>query len=85
MNKHVDPALKLYRNIPVMINSNKNLDKGQGNGTFARFRGIYLKDGASLREKRWDGKVANTILVNDVEYIVCEHWVGTMGKNGELI
>ena len=70
MNKHVDTALKLYRNIPVMINSNKNLDEGRGNGTLARFKGICLKDGASLREKRWNGKVVNTVSVDDVEYIV---------------
>ena len=68
-----------------MINSNKNLDEGRGNGTLARFKGICLKDGASLREKRWNGKVVNTVSVDDVEYIVCEHWEGKKGKNGEMI
>ena len=27
----------------------------------------------------------NTVLVDDVKYILCEHWVSKMGKNGEMI
>ena len=84
MNKHVDPDLKLYRNILVMINSNKNQDEGKVNGTLARFKVICLKDGACLREKRWNGKVVNTGSVDDVECILCKHWEVKREENGEM-
>ena len=43
-NRHTDPALKLYYKCPIMINTNKDIEKGLANGTLARFLGVKLKN-----------------------------------------
>ena len=73
-NKKVDPALKFYNGIFLMINTNKDLSKGRANGTLCRGLGIKLKDNAHLRSKNWDGKLIPTVSVDDIEYMLCEHY-----------
>ena len=34
-SKHIDPVLKLYTGIPIMLNSNEHIEQGCGNGTLA--------------------------------------------------
>ena len=50
-NKKIDPVLKLYCNIPIMINSNKDIKQGRGNGTLARVKRVCVKDIQSIRKK----------------------------------
>ena len=80
-NKHVDPALKLYTGIPIMLNSNDHIEQGRGNGTLARFRKVVLKNDSTLTSKIWDGYHVNTVSVDDVKFIVCEHWEDSGGSN----
>ena len=40
-NKHIDPALKFYNGVPLMITSNTNLKKGLDNG--ARITGLSIQ------------------------------------------
>ena len=73
-NKKIDPALKFYSGIPLMINTNDELDKGRANGTLCRGIGVKLKSDSQTRMKTWDGKVVPTVSVDDVEYMLCEHY-----------
>ena len=41
--RHIDPVLKLYSGIPLMITTNKDHKKGRGNGTLCRVISIKLK------------------------------------------
>ena len=79
-NKKIDPALKLYNNIPLMINSNADLAKGRANGTLCRFLKIKLKQNANMYKKKWDGKLINTVSIDDFEYILCEHYPDSLCK-----
>jgi hypothetical protein len=72
-NKKVDPALKFYNRIPLMINTNKDLDKGRGSGTLCWGIGIKLKKGTKVKSKIWDGKTIPTVSIDSVEYMLCEH------------
>ena len=80
-NKHVDPALKLFTGIPIMLNSNEYIEQGRGNGTLARFKKVVLKNDSTLTSKLWDGYHVNTVSVDDVKFIVCEHWKDSGGSN----
>ena len=73
-NKKIDPALKFYKGIFLMINTNKDLKKKRGNGTLCRGLGIKLKTGAQVKMKEWDGKLVPTVSVDDVEYMICQHY-----------
>ena len=70
-----------------MINSNKEIDKGIANGTLGRFKGIKLKNNNrdNVSYKNWDGYKVRTVSVEDVEYILCEHWEGKKDKNGIIL
>lgn len=72
--KRVDPALKWYPGIPLMITSNDDIKKGRANGTLCRGLKVKLKENMIPRWKNYDGKKVTTISVNDCEYMLCEHW-----------
>ena len=57
-----------------MINTNKDLKKKRGNGTLCRGLGIKLKSGAQVKMKEWDGRFIPTVSVDDVEYMICQHY-----------
>ena len=73
-NKKIDPALKFYAGIFLMINSNTDLKKHRANVTLCKGIGIKLKEHARLHMKIWDGKLVPTVSIDDVEYMVCEHY-----------
>ena len=83
-NKKVDPALKFYSQIPRMINSNIDIDEGRANGTLCRGIGVKLKGNAQVRKNNWDGKIINTVSVDDVEYILCEHDANALVQNKQF-
>ena len=85
--KLIDPALKLYHDLPVMSNSNKDVKNGIANGTLARFKGIKLKnnDKSKVFFKNWDGYKVRTVSAADVEYILCEHWEGKKDVHGNIL
>ena len=64
-----------------MLNSNDHINEGRGNGTLARFRKVVLKKDSTLTCKIWDGYHVNTVSVDDVKFIVCEHWEDSGGTN----
>ena len=85
VNKQIDLVLKLYTNIPLMLTSNEYIEQGCGNGTQARFKNIVLKENATLKSKVWDGFHTNTVSVDNIRYMVCEHWEGTADINNNSI
>ena len=86
-NTLVDPALKLYHDIPIMLNKNIDVPNGLANGTLARFKGIKLKndDRSKIIIKNWDGYKVRTVSVQDIEYIICEHKEGKKDKFGKIL
>jgi len=70
----IDPSLRLYVGAPAMCISNKNIDKGQANGTQCTIVGVKLKNTApSLRWVNWDGRKVNAVSASDVDYVECMH------------
>lgn len=47
-NKKIDPALRFYPGVPLMITSNVHIKKRRGNGTLCRGLKLKLKHGATL-------------------------------------
>ena len=72
-NKTIDPELKLYTNIPLMINTNDDIENFRANGTLCRGCTVKLKPSAQVRKKIRDGRLINTISVDEAEYILCKH------------
>ena len=65
-----------------MINSNDDIDKGRANGTICKgISVIKLRTGTKLVPKIWDGRIINTVSVDDVEYIICQHYENTLATS----
>ena len=47
----VDPALKFFSNIPLMMNSNKRIEEGLANGTPCLGQYIKLKHGCKFKKR----------------------------------
>ena len=71
-NQKIDPSLKFYPGVPLMINSNDNIKSGRANGTLCHGVRIKLKCGVESKVLNWDGKKVFTVLAEDTEHMVCE-------------
>ena len=69
----VDPALKFFFNIPLMMNTNERIDEELANGTPCRGLYIHLKKGCDFVRENWEGYIVNTVLASQVDYILCMH------------
>ena len=86
--RRIDPALKFYSGIPFMMNTNKEIKKGKANGTLRRGISIKLKTNKQLNWKNWDGRKVLFVYINNVGYMLCEHWkvrVLLLGKYSRYI
>jgi hypothetical protein len=72
--KRVDPALKWYPGVPLMITSNDDIKKGRANGSLCRGLKIKLREGVAPRWKNYDGRKVTAVSVADCEYMLCENW-----------
>ena len=70
----ITPAMRCYPGSHHMCITNKDLDKGRGNGTLCRCLGVKLKQGARRELKNWEGRKVYTVSVDDVEWVEFEHW-----------
>ena len=68
----VDPALKFFNNVPLMMNSNDRIHEELANGTPCLGQYIKLKHGCKYRKENWEGYMVNTIYAYEVEYIICK-------------
>ena len=78
--KKVDASLKFYSGIPLMINNNKHIKEGRGNGTKCIGISVHLKKDCNVDVTNWDGRLVHTVSVLDVEYMVCEKIVENEGN-----
>ena len=53
--RFVDPALKLFHNIPLMMNTNDRITEKLANGTPCRGLYIKLKEGCEFVKESWEG------------------------------
>ena len=65
----VDPALKFFYNVPLMMNTNARIDENLANGTPCRGLYIKLKRGCEFVQENWEGYMVNTIFANQVEHM----------------
>lgn len=72
--KKIEPALRFYNGVLLMVNSNKHLKRKLGNGSQCKGISLKLKPDATVQWKNWDGRRVNTVNIDDVEYIVCQRW-----------
>ena len=70
-NTFVDPVLKFFHNIPLMMNTNDRITEKLANGTPCRGLYIKLKQGCKFVKESWEGYMVNTISIDQVEHIVC--------------
>ena len=70
--KKVDPALKFYAGVPLMITDNKFIKDGRGNGTKCIGLKIKMKKDCVVDCKNWDGRLIHIVSSLDVEYMICE-------------
>ena len=68
----VDPALKFYYKVPLMMNSNKRISESLANGTSCYGMYIQLNDGCEYEKENWEGFIVNTIQASKVKYIICK-------------
>ena len=67
----IDPLLKLYRWMPLMLLSNEDVSNGHANGTRVILEGVVLCDGASVDSIVIDGVTCNAVEAKDVKHIIC--------------
>ena len=67
----VDPALKLFHGVPLMMNSNERIDEDLANGTPCKGLYIVLNTGCAFVEEEWEGYLVNTVQAHQVKHIVC--------------
>ena len=67
----VDPVLKFFHNIPLMMNTNERMGEQLANGTPCRGLCLKLKPGCEFVEESWEGYMVNNISVDQVKHIVC--------------
>ena len=64
----VDPALKFYHGVPLMIVSNDRIKEKLANGTCCFGMHVVLKKNCSFKPESWEGYLVNTVLANEVAY-----------------
>ena len=70
----MDPALKLYRDCPVMLPLNINVSAGQANGTQALVKKIVLKPGVQPSQTKIGTDVLLPVVTaSQVSHVVLEH------------
>ena len=74
MSGRMDPALRLYSGIPVMLPSNQNVKAGQANGTQAEVINIVLKPGITPKTAMINNNIpVPAVKANEVDHIVLKH------------
>ena len=69
----VDPLLKLYYHIPLMLVANDDVPNGHANGTRVLLESVVLKEGASIRTITLDDRDCWCVEAADVEHLLCKH------------
>ena len=68
----VDPALKFYYNVPLMMNTNFRIEEELANDTPCMGLCVKRKYGCVYTKEDWEGYMVNTVYAHEVEYIICK-------------
>ena len=68
----IDPALKFYYKVPLMMTSNKRLNEALATGTSCYGMYIKLKEGCSYKKGNWGRYMVNTIQASEIQYMICK-------------
>ena len=70
----MDPVLKLFRDCEVMLPTNKDVSKGQANGTQACFVKVVLHEGQQHSIVLLDGEIpVKGVLASQISHVVLKH------------
>ena len=67
----VDPLLKLYKHIPLMLLSNTDVKNGHANGTRVILQSVVLYDNCRVETISIDGKQCPSVEASSVKHLVC--------------
>jgi PIF1-like helicase len=67
----VDPLLKLYYHIPLMLVSNEDVPNGHANGTRVLLEAVVLNEGSILETASFDGYKCHVVGASSVKHLVC--------------
>ena len=76
----VDPLLKLYYGVPMMLLTNEDVPNGHANGTRVFLRKVVVNDNADLKVEAFDGTRCRCIQAGDVMHLICESESGKLFK-----
>ena len=67
----LDPALKLFHNIPLMCNTNNKINEQLANGTLCH--GVYIRLNSECRFQQdyQEEYMINTTLANNIDHTIC--------------
>ena len=68
--------MKSYPGIPLMITTNKDIEKGRKNETLCREISVKLKTTFDLKLKHWDGRKSIIDINLKIDYMLYEHGKG---------
>jgi hypothetical protein len=69
----VDPALKLFRNCPVMLTANDDVKAGKANGTRAYVNQVVLKRGENHFDITLDGCIVPAVFASQIDHVELTH------------
>jgi hypothetical protein len=84
-SRHHDPLLKLYYDMPVMINYNIDVAKYVANGAYCRFEGVKLKASVTIHDLETiqiDGYFVRCAAVTQIEHIILRNEDAPKDANG---
>ena len=76
----VDPLLKLYYGVPMMLLTNEDVPNGHANGTRVVLKQVVLHDDAVPKVEAFDGTNCRCVHANDVMHLLCETTSGKLFK-----
>jgi hypothetical protein len=84
-SRHHDPLLKLYYDVPIMINCNIDVEKHEANGACCRFVKVKLKHSVTIDDLETiqiDGYFVRCAAVTQIEHIVLRNDDAPKDANG---
>jgi hypothetical protein len=67
----VDPMLKLYYHVPLMLVSNEDVPNGHANGTRVLLEAVVLKEQCNTETLTIDGLKCPSVEATSIEHLVC--------------
>jgi Helitron helicase-like domain at N-terminus/PIF1-like helicase len=69
----LDPVLKVYRNCLLMLTMNKDVARGQANGTEVKLLQVVLKENTVPIQHEMDNTIVHLVYASQVDHLVLRH------------